>query len=80
MWGARSAAAFEAEPSVPREDEDTVTKHTTHTPAVPAALDDPLVNRGVAFTHPEREALGLTGRLPSAVLPLEAAGTARFAF
>jgi malate dehydrogenase (oxaloacetate-decarboxylating) len=48
-----------------------VTKHTTHTAAVPAALDDPFVNRGVAFTRPEREALGLTGRLPSAVLPLD---------
>ena len=45
-----------------------MTKHTTHTPA---ALDDPLVNRGVAFTEKEREALGLTGRLPSAVLTLD---------
>ena len=48
-----------------------MTKHTTHTPAVPAALDDPLVNRGVAFTKKERETLGLTGRLPSAVLTLD---------
>ena len=48
-----------------------MTKHTTRTSAVPAALDDPLVNRGVAFTEKEREALGLTGRLPSAVLTLE---------
>ena len=48
-----------------------MTKHTTHTPAVPAALDDPLVNRGVAFTKKERETLGLTGRLPSAVLSPE---------
>jgi hypothetical protein len=57
-----------------KEDEDTVAKHTTHTtavPAVPAGLDDPLVNRGVAFTEKEREALGLTGRLPSSVLTLE---------
>ena len=55
----------------PKKDEDTVTKHTIHTPAIPAALDDPLVNRGVAFPQPERETLGLTGRLPSAVLTLD---------
>jgi malate dehydrogenase (oxaloacetate-decarboxylating) len=41
------------------------------TPAVPDVLDDPLLNRGAAFTRQEREALGLTGRLPSAVLTLE---------
>jgi hypothetical protein len=41
---------------------------TEHTPSV---LEDPLVNRGAAFTVAEREALGLTGRLPSAVLTLE---------
>jgi malate dehydrogenase (oxaloacetate-decarboxylating) len=34
-------------------------------------LNDPLRNRGVAFTLAEREALGLTGRLPSGVLTLE---------
>jgi malate dehydrogenase (oxaloacetate-decarboxylating) len=38
-------------------------------PAVPDALLDPISNRGVAFTTAEREALGLTGRLPPAVLP-----------
>ena len=37
----------------------------------PAVLNDPLRNRGVAFTAAEREALGLTGRLPSAVLTLD---------
>ncbi len=37
----------------------------------PAVLNDPLRNRGVAFTLVEREALGLTGRLPSGVLTLE---------
>jgi malate dehydrogenase (oxaloacetate-decarboxylating) len=41
------------------------------TPAVPGVLDDPMRNRGVAFTLAEREALGLTGRLPSGVLTLE---------
>ena len=40
----------------------------TQTPAEPAVLNDPLRNRGVAFTLAEREALGLTGRLPSGVL------------
>lgn len=37
----------------------------------PAVLDDPFVNRGVAFTDAERRDLGLTGRLPAAVLNLE---------
>jgi malate dehydrogenase (oxaloacetate-decarboxylating) len=41
------------------------------TSTTPGVLDDPLLNRGVAFTPAEREALGLTGRLPSAVLSLE---------
>jgi malate dehydrogenase (oxaloacetate-decarboxylating) len=43
----------------------------TRTPVVPEALRDPLRNRGVAFTRGERKALGLTGRLPSAVLTLD---------
>ncbi len=43
----------------------------TRTSATPAVLEDPLRNRGVAFTLAEREALGLTGRLPSAVLTLD---------
>src|SRR6267154_536350 len=43
----------------------------TRAPAVPGVLDDPILNRGVAFSAAEREALGLTGRLPSAVLTLE---------
>ena len=45
-----------------------VAEHTAHTPSV---LEDPLLNRGPAFTVAEREALGLTGRLPSAVLTLD---------
>jgi malate dehydrogenase (oxaloacetate-decarboxylating) len=43
----------------------------TRTPAVSGVLDDPVLNRGVAFSAAEREALGLTGRLPAAVLTLE---------
>jgi hypothetical protein len=43
----------------------------TRAPAVPGVLDDPIRNRGVAFSAAEREALGLTGRLPSGVLTLE---------
>jgi malate dehydrogenase (oxaloacetate-decarboxylating) len=43
----------------------------TRTRAIPAVLDDPMRDRGVAFTAAEREALGLTGRLPSAVLTLD---------
>jgi malate dehydrogenase (oxaloacetate-decarboxylating) len=42
----------------------------TRTPAVPGVLDDPMRNRGVAFSAADREALGLTGRLPAAVLTL----------
>jgi malate dehydrogenase (oxaloacetate-decarboxylating) len=45
--------------------------NTARTPAVPRALQDPISNRGVGFSHAERESLGLTGRLPSAVLTLE---------
>ena len=57
-------------PSYPctKEDELTMTEHTEQTPSV---LEDPLLNRGAAFTLAERETLGLTGRLPAAVLTLE---------
>jgi malate dehydrogenase (oxaloacetate-decarboxylating) len=41
------------------------------TPALPRELEDPLLNRGVGFTAAQREVLGLTGRLPAAVLTLE---------
>jgi malate dehydrogenase (oxaloacetate-decarboxylating) len=40
-------------------------------PRIPAALAAPSLNRGVGFTHEQRRRLGLTGRLPSAVLTLE---------
>ncbi|BDB41730.1 MULTISPECIES: NAD-dependent malic enzyme [Mycobacterium] len=40
-------------------------------PRFPAALSTPSLNRGVGFTHEERRRLGLTGRLPSAVLTLD---------
>jgi malate dehydrogenase (oxaloacetate-decarboxylating) len=43
----------------------------TRTPAVPGVLDDPMRNHGVAFAAAEREALGLTGRLPSGILTLD---------
>lgn len=48
-----------------------MTDATERTPAIPAVLSDPLLNHGVGFTEAEREALGLTGRLPTAVLTLE---------
>ncbi|MEV5177904.1 NAD-dependent malic enzyme [Streptomyces flaveolus] len=41
------------------------------TPATPEILRDPLRNHGVGFSEAERDALGLTGRLPAAVLTLE---------
>ncbi|MFF2144563.1 NAD-dependent malic enzyme [Kitasatospora sp. NPDC058190] len=48
-----------------------MTESHVRAPAVPSVLVDPLRNRGVAFTQEEREALGLTGRLPSGVLALD---------
>ena len=48
-----------------------MTEPTGRVPAAPAVLEDPFVNRGVAFTEAERAELGLTGRLPSAVLTLD---------
>jgi malate dehydrogenase (oxaloacetate-decarboxylating) len=44
---------------------------STNCARTPDVLSDPLRNRGVAFTQAEREALGLTGRLPSGVLTLD---------
>ena len=43
-------------------------EHTAH---IPSVLEDSLRDRGSAFTEQEREALGLTGRLPSGVLTLD---------
>jgi malate dehydrogenase (oxaloacetate-decarboxylating) len=40
-------------------------------PRIPAAMSAPSLNRGVGFTHEQRRRLGLTGRLPSAVLTLD---------
>jgi malate dehydrogenase (oxaloacetate-decarboxylating) len=44
---------------------------TNHAPTMPEVLRNPARNRGVAFSAKEREALGLTGRLPAAVLTLD---------
>jgi malate dehydrogenase (oxaloacetate-decarboxylating) len=44
---------------------------TSSAPHIPEALTSPSLNRGTAFDHVQRRALGLTGRLPSAVLTLE---------
>jgi malate dehydrogenase (oxaloacetate-decarboxylating) len=40
-------------------------------PVIPDVLEDPIRDKGTAFTEAERDALGLTGRLPSAVLTLD---------
>jgi malate dehydrogenase (oxaloacetate-decarboxylating) len=39
--------------------------------AIPDVLEDPILDRGTAFTESERDSLGLTGRLPSAVQTLD---------
>ncbi len=44
---------------------------TEPVPAIPEVLEDPIRDKGTAFTDAERDALGLTGRLPSAVLTLD---------
>src|ERR1700761_2308886 len=57
--------------SQPTKEAQQVRDGPTPTAAAPAALTDPLRNQGVAFSPAERQALGLTGRLPSGVLTLE---------
>jgi malate dehydrogenase (oxaloacetate-decarboxylating) len=47
---------------------------TSSAPQIPTALASPSLNRGTAFSPEERHELGLTGRLPSAVLTLEDQG------
>ena len=42
------------------------------TPRGLALLRDPLLNKGIAFTEHERDALGLRGFLPAAVMPMQA--------
>jgi len=44
----------------------------TYSPHGLALLRDPLLNKGTAFTEQERDALGLRGFLPAAVLSLQA--------
>jgi malate dehydrogenase (oxaloacetate-decarboxylating) len=44
---------------------------TSPTQQIPAVLASPSLNRGSAFSLDDRRRLGLTGRLPSAVLSLE---------
>src|SRR5579859_1049170 len=56
---------------VSQMNEKITARRIVRTSAVPAVLNDPMRNRGSAFTEAERETLGLTGRLPSAVLTLE---------
>ena len=54
-----------------KQAKEKIVDTTVTMPAVPAVLDDPLRNRGVAFTGEERKDLGLVGRLPSGVLTLD---------
>src|SRR5258708_39969922 len=46
-------------------------EHAKPAPQIPHALVTPSLKRGVGFTYEERDSLGLTGRLPSAVLTLD---------
>jgi malate dehydrogenase (oxaloacetate-decarboxylating) len=48
-----------------------VSKGKPGSPRFPAILGDPIRNRGVAFSAGQRDVLGLTGRLPPAVLTLD---------
>ncbi|HWG25307.1 NAD-dependent malic enzyme [Actinospica sp.] len=47
------------------------TTDAVRTPTTPGVLQDPMTNHGVAFSASERNAYGLTGRLPSTVLTLD---------
>ena len=54
---------------------DRMSAHSTtpsYSPRGLALLRDPLLNKGIAFTDPEREALGLRGLLPAAVMSMQA--------
>jgi malate dehydrogenase (oxaloacetate-decarboxylating)(NADP+) len=53
---------------------DRMSAHTTpaYSPHGLALLRDPLLNKGTAFSEEERDALGLRGFLPAAVLSMEA--------
>jgi malate dehydrogenase (oxaloacetate-decarboxylating)(NADP+) len=44
----------------------------TYSPRGLALLRDPLLNKGIAFTEQERDALGLRGFLPAAVMSMQA--------
>src|ERR1700694_3775986 len=59
-WWPRSELPTDREPAM-----------TSSAPHIPEALTSPSINRGTAFDAEQRRALGLTGRLPSAVLTLE---------
>jgi malate dehydrogenase (oxaloacetate-decarboxylating) len=54
-----------------KEKESSMGAKTERTPVTPRVWEDPMLNRGVGFTAAEREAIGLTGRRPTAVLTLE---------
>src|ERR1700724_4633059 len=53
---------------------DRLSAHSTpaYSPHGLALLRDPLLNKGTAFTEEEREALGLRGFLPAAVMSMQA--------
>src|SRR5690348_11838694 len=55
-----------------KPDRMSVRSTPAYSPHGMALLRDPLLNKGTAFTQEERDALGLRGFLPAAVLSMQA--------
>jgi len=55
-----------------KPDRRSVSITPSYSPRGLALLRDPLLNKGIAFTDTEREALGLRGLLPAAVMSMQA--------
>jgi len=60
------------ENTLTRPDRMSARSMPTYSPRGLALLRDPLLNKGIAFSEEEREALGLRGFLPAAVMSMQA--------